>query len=129
MSPRYLIDTHCWLWCNGDSARLSESARRVIADGRSEIVFSVASGWEISIKYALGKLELPDDPVKYLPMRLSSNRMQLLPILLHHVLAVGALPQHHRDPFDRVLIAQAQQEGLTIITADQAFRRYEVDLL
>ena len=129
MSPRYLIDTRCWLWCNGDDARLGDPAREIIADGRSEILFSVASGWEISIKYALGKLELPDDPVKYLPMRLSSNRMQLLPIMLHHALVAGALPQHHRDPFDRMLIAQAQQEGLTIITADEVFQRYDVRLL
>jgi len=129
VSTRYLIDTHCWLWWNGDPGRLSDNARRVIADGDNEILFSTASAWEISIKYGLGKLKLPASPEKYLPMRLSSNRMQLLPMLLHHVLAVGALPRHHRDPFDRVLIAQAQQEDLTVITADEAFHRYDVRLL
>ena len=129
MSTRYLIDTHCWLWCNGDVGRLSERAREIIADGSGEILFSVASGWEISIKYALGKLELPDDPARYLPMRLSSNRMELLPIHLRHVLAVADLPQHHRDPFDRLLIAQAREEDLTIITAHRVFQKYDVALL
>ena len=129
MSARYLIDTHCWLWWNGDFERLSKSAYGIIADGTSEILFSSASAWEISIKYGLGKLRLPGSPDKYLPMRLTANRMRVLPIQLHHALAVGALPQHHRDPFDRVLIAQAQQEGLTIITADKAFKDYDVSLL
>ena len=129
MSRRYLIDTHCWLWWNGDPGRLSGPARSIIADGHSDILFSVASAWEISIKHGLGKLALPSIPAKYLPARLSSNRIQVLPVLLHHALAVGDLPQHHCDPFDRILIAQALAEDLVIITADEVFQRYDVPLL
>ena len=129
MSTRYLIDTHCWLWWNSDPDRLHAAAHRVIADGSSDILFSAVSAWEISIKHGLGKLKLPNVPERYLPMRLASNRMQVLPVFLHHALAVGGLPQHHRDPFDRLLIAQAREEDLIVITADGIFQRYDVRLL
>lgn len=129
MSRRYLIDTHIWLWWNSGADQLGEDVRRVIACAGNDIAFSVASGWEIAIKHGLGKLTLPDDPVRYLPKRLASNRMRVLPVVLSHALGVARLPPHHRDPFDRLLVVQAQQEKLTIITADEALSAYDVDLL
>ncbi|MCP4040601.1 MAG: type II toxin-antitoxin system VapC family toxin [Gammaproteobacteria bacterium] len=129
MSTRYLIDTHYWLWWNAAPERLSETAREVIGNGDNEILFSVVSAWEVTIKHALGKLRLPLEPLKYIPSRLQSNRMGTLPIHLEHTLRVGLLPPHHRDPFDRMLIAQARAEQLTMITADEQIRQYEVPVL
>ncbi len=129
MKYGYLIDTHVWLWWNSAPDMLAEEVRGVIAYAGNDIVFSVVSGWEIAIKHGLGKIRLPDAPTRYVPKRLASNRMRVLPVALSHTLGVGELPQHHRDPFDRLLIAQAQQEKLTIITSDEAFCAYEVSLL
>lgn len=129
MSGGYLIDTHVWLWWNGAPEQLSAEAREVIANGKNDVVFSVTSGWEIAIKHGIGKLRLPNNPERYVPERLAANRMRVLPVALSHALRVAALPHHHRDPFDRLLISQAQQEGLILITADEAFSPYDVSLL
>ena len=129
MTGRYLVDTHIWIWWNGAPDRLSDQAKSAIAEARNDIVFSVASGWEIAIKHGLGRLKLPEAPEHYVPKRVAANRMRVLPITLAHSLGVGCLPDHHRDPFDRILIAQARQEGLTLITADDAFLDYDVELL
>ena len=129
MADRYLIDTHCWLWWNAEPERLQHAAHDVIADGKNTILLSSASAWEISIKHALGKLRLPGPPESYVPKRLESNCMTVLPITLHHALSVSSLPPLHRDPFDRLLIAQARIEDLTIITADKAIEQYEVPVL
>ena len=129
MNDHYLIDTHVWLWWNGAPHRLSDHIKNTIARARDDIVFSVASGWEIAIKHGLGKLTLPQSPERYVPKRVASNRMRVLPVTLSHSLGVANLPQHHRDPFDRLLITQAIQEGLTIITADDAFLAYGVEVL
>ncbi len=129
MSRGYLIDTHCWLWWNAAPERLSPEAREIVADPSNEIMLSAASAWEIAIKHALGKLRLPEAPATYVESRLLLNRMTGLPIHLRHALHAGELPPHHRDPFDRMIIAQARVEALTVITADEVFRRYEVDLI
>lgn len=124
MAERYLIDTHCWLWWNAEPERLDPAAFAAIADGRNTLYLSAASAWEIIIKTALDKLRLPAAPDDYIPRRLSSNGIRLLPIELPHVLGVGHLPPLHRDPFDRLLVAQAHAESLILITADDAVRQY-----
>ncbi len=129
MTVRYLLDTHVWLWWNSAPQRLSEAARRVIASGETEILFSAASGWELAIKHALGKLTLPASPARYVPRRIASNGLNVLPVTLSHSLGVADLPHHHRDPFDRLLTVQAMMEGLTLITADRVFRAYGISLL
>jgi PIN domain nuclease of toxin-antitoxin system len=95
----------------------------------NEIFFSASSAWEIAIKYKGGRLDLPDLPEKFIPRRLLSYRLRMLDIGLQHVLSAGALPLHHHDPFDRLLIAQAKIEKLTIATPDKAFDAYGVPLL
>lgn len=129
MTARYLIDTHVWLWMNGAPERLGSSTRDVLCDSSTEIYFSAASGWEIAIKTALGKLELPAPPSRYVPQRLADNAIQVLPVTLAHGLGVESLPHHHRDPFDRLLVIQAGQEKLTLITADEHFAPYGLYIL
>jgi PIN domain nuclease of toxin-antitoxin system len=122
---RILLDTHCWLWWVSEPERLREAARNQIADGRNTILLSAASSWEIAIKYALGKLPLPEPPEDFVPKRLSRDAILGLPVEHLHALRVAALPDHHRDPFDRLLIAQAQVEGIPIMTVDPQFRLYD----
>src|SRR4051812_8596079 len=112
---RLLLDTHVWLWWQADSARLGKSARRAIA-GAGEVYFSAASGWEIAIKVALGKLTLP--PGADIVAELGRNDFRALPVDFLHGASLRALPKIHRDPFDRMLIAQAAAEGLTLVTSD-----------
>ena len=95
----------------------------------NETFLSAASSWEIAIKYALGRLELPEPPKTYVPSRLVRSGATAMRIEHAHVLQVAELPRHHKDPFDRLLIAQAQVEGLTIVTSDAVFERYDVRVL
>lgn len=104
---RLLLDTHTFLWFLADDPQLSPAARRLIEDGTNEILLSMASLWEIAIKVSLGKLTLGGAFATFIPDQLTLNAFGLLPIELAHVTAVAALPFHHRDPFDRLLIAQA----------------------
>ncbi len=104
---RALLDTHAFLWWISDDRRLSDRAREIIGDGRNELFFSVASGWEISIKSGLGRLEVPEDLQPFVADQLSRNAFQVLPIYLRHALHTRVLPDHHRDPFDRMLVSQA----------------------
>lgn len=126
---KYLLDTGVWLWSVGPVERLSREGRELLADSAREIYFSAASAWEISIKASLGKLRLPDTPETYIPKRLTEQAIRPLPVFQHHVLRVYSLPWHHQDPFDRLLIAQAQAEEMTILTADREFQQYDVPLL
>jgi PIN domain nuclease of toxin-antitoxin system len=105
---KVLLDTHTFLWWITDSPRLSARAREVIRGGDNELFFSAASGWEIAIKAQLGRLQLPDDLEQFIVDQLSLNTILVLPIQLRHALHVYTLPQHHRDPFDRMLVAQSQ---------------------
>jgi PIN domain nuclease of toxin-antitoxin system len=123
---RLLLDTHAFLWWVGDSPELSAAARKVIADAANECLVSLASCWEMSIKCSLGKLRLTQPVEQFIPEQMAVNGFRLLPIDFQHVAGVGNMPVHHRDPFDRLLISQAQVEKLTIVTADAAFDKYGV---
>jgi PIN domain nuclease of toxin-antitoxin system len=123
---KILLDTQCWLWMAASPERLSDRTRVLVETGNSELYLSAASAWEIAIKYSIGKLRLPEPPARYVPSRLDPTRTTALPIEHRHALHVGTLPPHHRDPFDRLLIAQAQLEDLPILTADPIFDRYDV---
>jgi PIN domain nuclease of toxin-antitoxin system len=124
-----LLDTHAFLWWISDDPRLSEKAREIIADGRHELFFSAASGWEISIKTGLGRLEVPENLQRFIADQLSRNAIQVLPIYLSHALHTGTLPAHHRDPFDRILVSQAILEEMPLLSADSHLSRYPVEVV
>ena len=126
---KYLLDTAVWLWSVGPVERLSREGRELLGDTTKEVYFSAASAWEISIKASLGKLRLPASPEAYIPKRLADQAIRSLPVFQRHALKVYSLPWHHQDPFDRLLIAQAQAEGMTILTADREFEKYDVAIL
>jgi len=112
-----------------DSKRFSQPVQVLLQDPENQLFLSAASSWEIAIKYALGKLPLPLPPMEYVLSRMATSGTSPLPIQHSHMLYAGSLPLHHADPFDRLLIAQAQLEGLKILTADSQIAAYEVDLL
>ncbi|MBW1867972.1 MAG: type II toxin-antitoxin system VapC family toxin [Deltaproteobacteria bacterium] len=126
---KILLDTHCWLWWITTPEKLGPESQQLIMDGRNEIFLSAASSWEIAIKYALAKLPLPEAPEKFIPPRLVRDAIRPLPINHTHALHVASLPLHHRDPFDRLLISQAQMEGLPIMTVDKQFKDYDVECI
>jgi len=126
---RLLLDTHAFLWWITDSDELSRRARRLIADGRNEIFFSVVSAWEIAIKSKLGRVTLREDVDRYIPEQLQQNAFDVLPVQLHHALRVAALPDLHRDPFDRLLIAQALSEELALVSRDARLSDYKIRVL
>lgn len=126
---KVLLDTHTFLWWNMDAPQLSKQVREIIADGRNDIFFSAASGWEIAIKYARGRLELPEPPDVYVSQRLVLHRFTPLSIQMSHVLHVHNLPDIHRDPFDRLLVAQSQMENLPLLTADEHMVQYDVTVI
>ena len=126
---RAILDTHTFLWWNTDDARLSDTARKIISDGRNELYLSAASAWEIAIKASRGSLILPEPPDRYVASRLRLHRIQALPIQLSHALHVYHLPDIHRDPFDRLLIAQSQLDDVPILTMDENISRYEVEVI
>ncbi len=122
---KVLLDTHILLWwLSGDEA-LPAHAAQIIADSGTVVLVSAASVWEIAIKKAVGRLDAPDDLLD----ALDANAFEALAITAAHAVAAGELPAHHADPFDRMLIAQARMEGLTLITADDTFAQYDVNLL
>lgn len=126
---RYLVDTHVWLWIQSDPDRLRDETRATVEDLRNSILLSAASAWEIAIKYRLGKLSLPQPPASYVPDRMRRSGTSPLSVDHAHALKTADLPDHHRDPFDRLLVAQAQLLGLTIITADHQLSAYDVSVL
>lgn len=126
---KILLDTHCWLWYLLSPERLNSSVQDILRDSDNEVFLSVGSAWEIVIKAGLGKLSLPLPATEYIPDRLKVLGHQSLPVLQHHVLQVAQLPAHHRDPFDRLLVAQARVEELQLMTADPAIRAYDVPIL
>ena len=123
---KILIDTSCWLWSLTDPEHLNEKARALLSDAAQTLFLSAASSWEIAFKAASGKLRLPEPPEKYVPSRMAAFNILGLPVEHTHALRVFGLPAHHRDPFDRILIAQAQSEALTILTTDRVFAAYDV---
>lgn len=126
---RLLLDTHTFLWWDADAAPLPDSVRELLGDPDNELLLSVVSVWELYIKTQLGKLE-PRAPIDdIVAEQVRDNHLVILPVYLEHVAALGALPLHHRDPFDRLLIAQAKSEGATLVSKDEVFERYPVDLI
>ena len=121
---KLLLDTQCWLWWFAQPERLSEEAISYIVDETNDLWFSVASVWEIGIKVAIGKLPLPEPIDRYVSSRMVQLGARSLEITVTHALQAAALPLHHRDPFDRMLIAQAQLEKMTLVSADAIFRQY-----
>lgn len=122
---RLLLDTHTLLWTLVEPTRLSAQATAAIAAAESEVFVSIVSPWEMAIAKARGRMNPPDD----LATRLTQSRFELVPIQLRHLRAIESMPQHHRDPFDRMLIAQSQVDGLTLVSADRKMRQYPVSLL
>lgn len=123
---RLLLDTQAWLWMQVSPERFNATALGLISDSATELLLSAASSWEMSIKYALGKLPLPTPPADYVPDRMRTSGVAGIPVTHRHALHVALLSPHHRDPFDRLLISQAQLDGLTILTSDRMFERYDV---
>ncbi len=123
---RLLLDTHAFLWWLSDDPKLSETARDAIRDPNSIVHVSSASIWEIAIKAKLGRLDVKDSN---LAGEIEANGFAELPIRARHAQSAGALPRHHDDPFDRMLVAQAQLEDLVVVTHDRRFRRYGTQLL
>jgi PIN domain nuclease of toxin-antitoxin system len=122
---RLLLDTHVLLWWLRDDRRLPARLAKAIAEPGNEVLVSAASVWEASTKAALGKLVIDGDLVE----EIASNRFTELPITSRHARIAGALPRHHEDPFDRLLVAQTQVEGLRLATLDEAFAAYDVPLV
>ncbi len=126
---RLLLDTHVWLWMLERPERLSVATRERLEDGATELWLSAVSVVEIAIKHRLGKLDLPAPVERYVPERMRRTAVDALPLEVPHALALAALPLHHRDPFDRMLIAQAVSEQVPLVTADDAFGAYDVEVL
>lgn len=124
-----MLDTHVFMWWINDDGRLSEVARDLLSDGGNEVLFSVASGWEMAIKIGLGKLTVTGNLGSYLSERLTENAMEVLPVCLSHAVGVTELPHHHRDPFDRLLVAQAIIEGISLLSADPHLSQYPVEVI
>jgi PIN domain nuclease of toxin-antitoxin system len=126
---RALLDTSVLLWAVGASRRLSTTARVLLDDAQSELYFSAVSAWEIAVKHAKGRLDLLEDPATFVQARINALALQPLVITVEHALRAGALPALHRDPFDRMLVAQSQAEGLAIITSDGRIAQYDVETI
>lgn len=126
---RLLLDTQVWLWMLAAPDRLSAESRALLTAAENELLLSAASAWEIAIKHGLGRLQLPEAPARYISRMMIHTSVTPLPVHHRHALRVAELPEHHRDPFDRLLVAQAQLEGVPIITADRYFHQYDVEVL
>jgi len=126
---KILLDTHTFLWWITQDPRLSTDAREIIGYGENEVFISAATGWEIAIKTQLGRLKLPGEPQDFVISQLKVNTMVSLPIEMRHALHISKLPNYHRDPFDRILVAQAQLENLPILSADPDIKKYDVKVI
>jgi len=126
---KYLLDTSIFLWALGAEHKLNQKARDLISSSESELCLSAASSWEIAIKFALGALKLPSPPGQFVPNAIALLTIRTLDITTLHSLKAGELPPHHRDPFDRMLIAQARLEDMVLLTADRAMLKYDVESL
>lgn len=126
---RILVDTHTWLWMLTSPERIPTQTREQVGDQRNQVLVSAATAWEIAIKHALGKLPLPEPPLSFVPSRMEASGCDALAVEHRHALEVGVLPQHHRDPFDRLLIAQSRLLGVPLCSGDPLFDAYDVELL
>ena len=126
---KLLLDTHIFLWFISGDARLQESLKQAICNLDNEVYLSVVSMWEAIIKHGLGKLPLPESPEIYLPRQRRLHLIESLPLDEASVAQLSKLPTLHRDPFDRMLVCQAMQHNLTIVTVDDAIRAYPVGVI
>ncbi|ESQ07826.1 MAG TPA: type II toxin-antitoxin system VapC family toxin [Desulfofustis sp.] len=124
---RYLLDTHTFIWWIEDSPRLSDSVREIIGDSENECWFSLVSAWEMAIKISLERLKLAIPLKRYIPEHSAANNFNVLAIDFRHITKVAHLPFQHRDPFDRLLIAQAMTEKMVILSADPALDGYAIE--
>lgn len=125
---RLLLDTHVLLWAHGDPSRLG-GARELLDDAANDLVFSAASAWEVAIKVSLGRLRLPEPVQTWVPSRVAALGARTVPVDVDHATGVATLPPVHRDPFDRLLVAQASALNATLVSADPVFARYDVRLV
>jgi PIN domain nuclease of toxin-antitoxin system len=126
---KVLLDTHVWLWMWGEPERIRNEARTVVEDPTTELNVSAVSAWEIATKHAAGRLRLPTSAEEWLMDQRHRRDVTELPITFAHAVRAGALPHHHRDPFDRMLVAQAQVEDLVLVSADPKVSAYEIESL
>ncbi|VAX11817.1 Death on curing protein, Doc toxin [hydrothermal vent metagenome] len=126
---RILLDTHAFLWLVTDNPKLSNRARSTFLEAENELMISAVTGFEIAVKYALGKLELSEPPRDFMEKRIRNNALTHLPISMSHTYRLSHLAPHHRDPFDRLLISQALEEDIPILSADSIFPRYNIDVI
>jgi PIN domain nuclease of toxin-antitoxin system len=126
---KLLLDTHVWLWWRTTPERLGRRACKLVESGNSELFLSAASAWEIAIKSKRGLVRLPEPVDQLLRNRLVGDRVAELPVTVQHAAHTATLPGLHRDPFDRLLIAQAQCEGLTLLTADDEILKYGIGVM
>ena len=126
---RLLLDTHSFLWYIEDDDRLSQTAEQIISDIENEVLLSIGSLWEIAIKYGIGKLSLPCAFGEFISEQLLVNEMEVLPISLPHLATYTELPFHHRDPFDRLLIAQAMAENIPVVSRDSPLQEYSINVI
>lgn len=126
---RFLIDTHCWLWAISAPERLNDEATELLRGDSHTSFFSTISAAEIAVKVSIGKLRFEEPVDTFVRSRLEIDGIKPLPLYLHHALRVADLPLHHRDPFDRLLVAQAQMEGLPLMTADPKLAEYDVQII
>ena len=126
---KVVLDTHAFLWWIADDDRLSTSARSIIGNRENELFLSAATGWEIAIKARLGRIHLPGNVDSFIAKQLGLNDIYSLPIQMSHALNVYNLPNYHRDPFDRLIISQAQLEKMSILTTDPQIARYGVKVV
>jgi PIN domain nuclease of toxin-antitoxin system len=125
----FLLDTHAWLWMMLEPKKIGRKTRSVIGDSDHTFRLSMASAWELAIKHAAGRIELPEAPLEYIRTRTQADSIVLLPVNLEHACAAAALPRHHGDPFDRLLIAQAQLENLVLVTHDRQIAKYDLRVM
>jgi len=126
---RFLIDTQCWLWAYSARERLNDTAWKQMRSGENIVIFSAVSVAEIAIKARVGKLTLPSPAKEFFATKIPESSVSTLPLYVHHALRVAEMPLHHRDPFDRLLVAQAQAEGLPLMTADPKLAKYDVEII
>jgi len=126
---KLLLDTHIFIWWANEPEKLSQKALEALHEGGNDLILSVVSAWEIQIKIQLGKLRLSKSLAELVKSQRETNELEILPLELGHVLTLDTLPFHHKDPFDRLLIAQCVSERLTLVTADDSFSAYSVKIL
>jgi len=122
---KIILDTHIFLWAISDPDRLSSRVQEIIRDAKNEVLLSIISIWEIAVKSSLGKLEVPRPAVAFVQRQLAAHRRGILLLRFSHLSALEKLPWHHRDPFDRLLLAQCLEEGASLVTVDKELHRYD----